>query len=144
VQQKTPTFATCPICLAVHTRIDTPHGPVLVEDITLGELVWTANASGERVAAPVVQVVRVPVSAGHLLVHVVLADGRELWASPGHPTADGRVLASLRPGDVLDGSRVLRADIVPYNGGATYDILPAGSTGSYWADGILMGSTLHH
>ncbi len=143
VRQKTPGFATCPICLAVHTRIDTPNGPMLVEDIQTGDVVWTLNASGLRVAAPVVQVLRVPVSAGHLLVHVVLADGRELWASPGHPTADGRVLADLRPDDWLDGSRVVRADAIPYDGAATYDILPAGSTGTYWADGILMGSTLH-
>ncbi len=143
VQQKTPTFATCPICLAVHTTIDTPSGTKFVEDIQLGDMVWTLSASGERVAAPVIQVARVPVSAGHILVHAVLADGRELWASPGHPTTDGRVLADLHPGDVLDGSPVMRADLVPYNGAATYDILPAGSTGYYWADGILMGSTLH-
>ncbi len=144
VQQKTPAFATCPICLAVHTQIDTPNGPAFVEDIKQGDVVWTVSASGSRVAEPVLQVVRVPVSAGHLLVHVVLADGRELWASPGHPTADGRVLAGLRPDDMLDGSRVIRADVIPYDGAATYDILPAGPTGYYWAGGILMGSTLHH
>ena len=115
-----------------------------VEDITPGDMVWTLSAWGKRIAEPVVQVARVPVSAGHLLVHVMLADGRELWASPGHPAADGRVLAGLHSGDVLDGSRVLRAEIVAYSGSATYDILPAGFTGAYWANGILMGSTLHH
>ena len=142
VQQKTPTFATCPICLAAHTRIETPSGSLFVEDVRPGDVVWTLSASGQRVAVPVVQVRRVPVSAGHVLVHVVLADGRELWASPGHPTADGRVLADLRAGDLLDGARVVSVDRVAYNGGATYDILPAGFTGTYWADGILMGSTL--
>ena len=144
VQQKTPGFATCPICLAVHTQIDTPKGAVFVEDIKPGDLVWTLTASGDRVIVPVVQVSRMPVSAGHRLLHVVLADGRQLWASPGHPTADGRVLADLRPSDVLDGSAVVRVEAFSYEGGATYDILPAGATGAYWADGILMGSTLHH
>ncbi len=144
VQQKTAAFATCPICLAVHTRIATPNGSIAVENIKPGDVIWTMDASGSRVAEPVLQVVRVPVSAGHLLVHVVLADGRELWASRGHPTADGRVLADLHPGDVLDGSRIVSADIIPYDGAATYDILPAGPTGAYWADGILIGSTLHH
>ncbi len=142
VQQKTPVFATCPICLAVHTRIDTPSGALFVEDIQPGDLVWTVSASGRRVTAPVIEVVRVPVSAGHILVHIILADGRQLWASPGHPTSDGRVLVDLHPGDLLDGSRVVRTESVPYNGSATYDILPAGPTGFYWADGILMGSTL--
>src|SRR5512140_1949788 len=31
IQKQAPAFATCPICLAVHTRIDTPSGAVLVE-----------------------------------------------------------------------------------------------------------------
>jgi hypothetical protein len=144
VEDKSPGFATCPICLAAHTRIDTPRGAALVEDIKPGDLVWTLGASGERISAPVLQVARVPVSAGHMLVHLLLDDGRELWASPGHPTADGRVLADIRPGDQLDGSRVLLADRVHYDGAATYDLLPAGPTGAYWADGILMGSTLQH
>ncbi len=143
VEQKTPGFATCPICLAAHTRIDTPRGAVPVEDIKPGDLVWSLSASGERVSAPVLKTARVPVSTGHTLVHVLLDDGRELWASPGHPTADGRVLAGMRPGDLLDGSRVRLAERVHYDGAATYDLLPAGPTGAYWADGILMSSTLH-
>jgi hypothetical protein len=32
---------------------------------------------------------------------------------------------------------------VPYEGSATYDLLPSGDTGLYWADGILLGSTLN-
>ncbi len=142
IQKQVSAIATCPICLAAHTRIDTPSGSLFVEEIKPGELVWTVNSSGGRVAAPIVKVARVPVSAGHLLVHVRLSDGRELWASPGHPTADGRILAQLQPGDVLDGARVVIAENFVYNGPATYDLLPAGSTGYYWADGILMGSTL--
>jgi hypothetical protein len=142
VQQRSSGFPNCPICLAAHTHIDTPHGAVFVEDIKAGDTVWTVNASGKRVAAPVVKVARVPVSAGHILVHAVLEDGRELWASPGHPTADGRRLVDVQPGDWLDGTRVGSVEQVSYDGPATYDLLPAGTTGFYWADGILMGSTL--
>ncbi len=142
VQQQTPTFATCPICLAAHTLIDTPRGQVMVEDIRVGDMVWTLSGAGQRTAAPVLKTARVPVSAGHILIHLVLSDGRELWASPGHPTADGRVLAQLRPGAPFDGARVVLAERVAYEGTATYDLLPAGPTGFYWAGGILMGSTL--
>jgi hypothetical protein len=113
-----------------------------VEDIRPGDVVWTVDASGQRVAVPVIQIAHVPVSAGHILLHVALQDGRELWASPGHPTADGRRLVDVRPGDLLDGARVLSVHQVAYEGAATYDLLPAGTTGFYWADGILMGSTL--
>jgi len=62
--------------------------------------------------------------------------------SPGHPTADGRHIADLSRGDALDGARVVSVERVRYAGAATYDILPAGATGMYWASGILLGSTL--
>jgi hypothetical protein len=72
----------------------------------------------------------------------VLGDGRELFASPGHPLADGRLLGSITPGDVVDGGVVLRAGRVPYGSGTTFDLLPSGPTGVYWADGIPLASTL--
>jgi hypothetical protein len=76
------------------------------------------------------------------MVHLVLADGRELLASPGHRTADGRPLGLLVAGDALDGSTITRWELVPYAGDRTYDLLPAGGTGTYWANGILLASTL--
>ncbi len=63
--------------------------------------------------------------------------------SPGHPTADDRRVGSLRPGDVVDGTPVLSADRIAYTAGFTFDVLPAGATGTYWANGVLLGSTLH-
>jgi hypothetical protein len=77
-------------------------------------------------------------------VHLVLADGRELLASPGHRTADGRPLGSLAAGDVIDGAKIIRWELVPYADARTYDLLPAGPTGSYWANGIMLSSTLTH
>src|SRR5229473_979161 len=73
---------------------------------------------------------------------ICLADGRELLASPGHLTSDGRPLGSLGRGDALDGSTVTLWELVPYAGARTYDLLPAGPTGTYWANGILLSSTL--
>jgi hypothetical protein len=77
-----------------------------------------------------------------MMVHLVLRDGRELLVSPGHKTADGRALGSLKQGDEVDGSTVTRWQLVPYAGERTYDILPAGATGHYWANGILLSTTL--
>jgi hypothetical protein len=132
----------CPICLAATTLIATPQGDVRVTDVTADQLVWTAAPDGTRVAAPVVQVGSVPVPSTHVMVHLRLADGRELLASPGHRTADGRPLGSLVLGDALDGSTITLWELVPYAGGRTYDLLPAGPTGQYWANGILLSSTL--
>jgi hypothetical protein len=132
----------CPICLAAGTLISTPRGDVRVTDIKPGMLVWTAVADGTRIAARVVEVGSTVVPSTHLMVHIRLADGRELLASPGHRTADGRPLGTLAVGDGLDGSRVILWELVPYNSTRTYDLLPAGPTGEYWANGILLSSTL--
>ncbi len=142
IQQREDSFPTCPICLAENTLIDTPQGVIAVQDLQVGDAVWTMNAAGARVPAVISKTAHVTVPANHQVIHVVLADGRELWASPGHPTADGRRLADLKTGDILDGSRVILINSLSYEGTVTYDILPSGVTGFYWANGILMGSTL--
>jgi hypothetical protein len=143
VTLKTPSGPPpCPICLAASTVIATPHGKVRVVDIRAGMLVWTALPDGRRVAAPVLEMGSTPVPAGHVMVSLRLADGRELLASPGHRTADGRPLGSLAVGDRIDGSTVTRWELVPYAGDRTYDLRPAGPTGTYWANGILLSSTL--
>jgi len=48
----------------------------------------------------------------------------------------------LVAGDRYDGAVVIGVDLIPYAGGATFDVLPAGATGAYWANGVLLGSTL--
>ncbi len=105
--------------------------------------VWTTNKSGERVVGVVIATRRVPVPPNHQMVHVVLDDGRELFASPGHPIIDGRIVRNLIAHDLYDGARVVTTHQVTYSDGATYDILPSGETGFYWANGILLDSTLH-
>jgi hypothetical protein len=142
IQQKTPSYAACPICLAAGTLIDTPTGPVPVQNLRVGTVVWTLNKAGARVAEPVIRVGSTVVPPAHEMVHLVLDDGRQAWVSPGHPTADGRSVGQLKIGDPLDGGRILSMERVRYTGYATYDLLPAGDTGFYWANGILLGSTL--
>jgi hypothetical protein len=132
----------CPICLALGTRIGTPGGERAVQDLRVGDVVWTVDANGVRVSAPLTAVGHTPVPATHIVVRVALNDGRLVFVSPGHPTADGRHIGDLAAGDTLDGARIVSVDRVAYAGGATYDILPASSTGAYWANGVLLGSTL--
>jgi hypothetical protein len=142
VEQRTPSIATCPICLAEGTLIDTPSGPVPVQDLRPGMLVWTEQKNGRRVIEPVLQIGKTVVPSTHQVVHLVLEDGRELWVSPGHPAADGRRVGQLRAGDPLDGGTIRSAALERYPGYAVYDLLPAGETGFYWANGILLASTL--
>ncbi len=141
ILQRDQGFPACPICLAQGTHIDTPRGPAAVENLSIGDQVWTMNEAGERVSATVLKIGSVRVPTDHQMIHVILSDGRELWASAGHPNGDGRTLGELKMDDILDGAKIIHLERVPYSGTATFDLLPSGTTGSYWANGILMGST---
>jgi hypothetical protein len=135
-------FNTCPICLVRGTSIETPAGPVPVEQIQRGMQVWTVDGSGKRMAAIVFATGSTPVPSAFEVVRTELSDGRIITASPGHPTVEGRALADYAAGDRLDGARVVRTSRISYDGGNTFDILPSGVTGAYWADGVLLRSTL--
>jgi hypothetical protein len=134
----------CPICLARGTRIATPDGEVAVEVLRPGDPVWSLDRLGHRVPVVIVQVGSMAVPFGHEVVHLVLADGRDVLVSPGHPLPDGRPVGGLLRGDAYDGSVVMSVDRIPYDGGRTFDLLPSGGTGVYWANGIALGSTLFH
>lgn len=133
---------TCPICLAKGTLISRPDGTIPVEQLREGMAVWTLDGSGALAAAVVLETSKTPVPAPFRLVRVTLADGRTVTASPGHPTAEGKGLGSYQVGDALDGSTVAALEYADYDFGATYDLLPSGLTGLYWADGVLLRSTL--
>ena len=132
----------CPICLARGTLIDTPLGPIAVDQLRLGDPVWTLDSAGQRVAGTVIALGSTPTPLDHHVIRLRLADGRTVTASPGHPLADGRLVGAIRVGELVDGSRVVVADVLAYAGGETFDLIASGSTGEYFAGGIPMGSTL--
>jgi hypothetical protein len=127
-------------CAAPDTPIATPTGERPIAELRPGDLVFSAD-DGALVAVPLLQVSRTP-AAGHVVVHLVTARGAVLDVSGPHPTADGRHFADLKVGDTLDGAAIVRREVVPYPHAFTYDILPASSTGTYVAAGMLIGSTL--
>lgn len=140
--EKTDSTQPCPICLALNTLIDTPSGAISVQDLRKGMAIWTTNRLGQRVSTIILKTTKTPVPLTHQVVHLVLNDGREVFVSGGHPTTDGQTVQDLSVGDVYDGSLVSSVESVPYRKQATYDVLPSGETGFYWANGILLDSTL--
>jgi hypothetical protein len=109
--------------------------------LRVGDLVFGVSDNAV-VAVPIQQVGSTPVFDHHV-VRVTLSNGSVLEISPGHPTADGRTFAELEPGSALDESHsVQSAELVRYRHARTYDILPATPSGSYFAAGTLIGSTL--
>ncbi|OLD41918.1 MAG: hypothetical protein AUI60_00220 [Thaumarchaeota archaeon 13_1_40CM_2_39_4] len=132
----------CPICLSGDTQIDTPTGSKNVKELKIGMSVWTVDSHGHKQPTTILKTGKTLVTSTHIMIHLVLNDGRELLASPGHPTIDGRFLGDLKQGDILDNVKIKSVELTPYDENYTYDILPSGPTGFYWADGILVGSTL--
>ena len=132
----------CPICLPPDARIATPAGEIAMSALVAGDTVWSTDDTGKRIAVPIVRVGSTHAPREHALVVIVLADGREIAASPGHPTADARRLGSLAVGDSLDGATVIGVRHRPFGSARTYDLLPASSTRAYWANGVLVSSTL--
>ena len=129
-------------CLSDTTNIDTPYGSVRVTDIHQGDIVWSVDKFGNKILARVLVTHRTRVPDAHNVVDLKLKDGHEVKLSPGHPMGDGRIAGELRSGDKIDGTTVVSAVLMTYGKPYTYDILPSGDTGEYWADGVLLGSTL--
>ncbi len=131
-----------PICLSGETMIATPKGEQMVKHMKAGDLVWSINGRGEKIAVPLIAAAHTAAPSDHRVVHLFLSDGRELVVSPGHKLANGIPVGSLRAGDSVDGSTVKSASLIPYGAKYTYDILPESETGMYWGNGIILQSTL--
>jgi hypothetical protein len=142
VKTRETSLNTCPICLAKGTLIETPGGPVPVEQLQPGMLVWSLDLEGRRVTASISQTISNQVPEDFRLIHITLADGRSLSASPQHPTSEGRGLGSYLIGEMVDDSRVINIDYVDYDWDYTFDILPDSPTRCYWANGILLRSSI--
>jgi hypothetical protein len=131
----------CPICASPDTPIATPEGERAIAELRPGDLVYSVER-GATVAVPLLGVGSTPVTAHHV-VRLVLDDGRVLELSAGHPTADGRRFGELVAGSKLDERHVVvSATLVPYRFERTYDVLPDSSSGTYFAAGALVGSSL--
>jgi hypothetical protein len=131
----------CPVCASPDTPIATPAGDRAIASLRPGDLVYSVH-DGATVAVPILRVGSTRVFS-HRVVRLTLDSGAVIEMSAGHPTADGRKFGELRTGSHFDDlSSVQSAEVIPYRYDATYDILPASSTGTYFAAGALVGSTL--
>jgi len=129
------------VCAAAWSPVATPNGPRRIDDLRVGDVVYTVD-HGERVTAPIVRVNRRPVSH-HALVRAKLANGDVVEMSGGHPTANGGRFDALSTGERLGGVEIVSLETVPYDEPFTYDILPASDSGTYFVGDALVGSTLH-
>jgi hypothetical protein len=130
------------MCNCAHpgTPIATPSGEVPISELRIGDLVYSIDEHG-IVVVPLLQVNRTEVS-DHTVLSIHLENGRELLISADHPLGDGRLLSDLDVGETLHGASIASVGEVAYGEPATYDILPATTSGIYFAAGLPIGSTL--
>ena len=114
IAKNEPTFLACQICPPASTLMETPNGSIPIWDLKPGMPIWTLDVKGERVVAPILKISKMPVSPEHRMVHLMLADGRDVWTSPGR----------------FYGASDEQTQTVPHEG-ETCDVLPAGDTGLY-------------
>ena len=141
-------------CLPFGAGILTPSGPIDISNINIGDTVYTSNMMGGRQLAAVLQTNKVAVPENYKMLRISLDDGRNIDASASHPFPvlindshgmfgyQTRLLKTLRIGDIFDGAKIVDIKTITYTGKYTYDILPEGGTGNYWANNILVSSTL--
>jgi len=129
-----------PNCLSSDTLISTPDGDIPVTDLRPRMDVFTLDMDGNKVIKPINLTFETAVRDSHIMCHLILSDGRKVSASEGHFTSDKRLIGDLNTGDIVDGAHVTSIERTRYNSGYTYDLLPDGETGCYWANGILLRS----
>ncbi len=132
-----PTGCPVPICCSYNTRIKTAGIEKNISDIKEKDLV----ISDENKPVNVIKTSKVEVK-NHNVLKITLNDATILELSPGHPTSDGRTVKDLMVGDKIDNRMVIETRLIPYKYKYTYDILPDSKSGNYYANGVLIGSTL--
>jgi hypothetical protein len=127
-------------CASPDTPIATPNGYVAISELRAGDLVYSVDGAAIR-AVPLAMIHRTPVK-NHEVVEVRLESGAILAISASHPIAGGRTFGDLSAGASLGDTRIASVRRIPYTHPFTHDILPDSDTGTYFAAGVRLGSTL--
>jgi hypothetical protein len=127
-------------CASPDTPIATEAGETAIASLRVGDLVYSVDRGAIKLV-PILRTQRIP-AINHQVVRLTLMTGSVLEISALHPTADGRSFGQLVRGGLLDGVEIRDVRTVPYQHAATHDILPDSDTGTYFAAGVLLASTL--
>ncbi|KKQ36363.1 MAG: hypothetical protein US54_C0071G0005 [Candidatus Roizmanbacteria bacterium GW2011_GWA2_37_7] len=104
--------------------------------------IYSLDRYGRKIIQPIIKLSKIYVNYNHKVNHLILEDGRNIWVSPLHPSYYFSLVKNLKKGDFYDGAKIITNKIVRYGDKYTYDLLPKGETGYYWANRILLASTL--
>jgi hypothetical protein len=117
------------ICLHPDTCIDTPTGPIPVDELLPGDVVWTLGEGGEKRNAFVVRTTK-QLAPGHKVLRIEAPNG-PILVSAGHPLPDGTPIGEVYHGEEF-----------PLDELYTCDIAVSGPSGIYYTNGLALGSTI--
>jgi hypothetical protein len=117
------------ICLHPDTCIDTPTGPIPVDELLPGDVVWTRGDGMEQRSAFVTRTTKRLVP-GHTVLRIEAPNG-PILVSANHPLPDGTPIG-----------KVYHGEAVPSDELYTCDIAVSGPSGVYYANGLALGSTI--
>ena len=127
-------YASC----SEETLIKTSKGDKKISKIQFGDLV--ISDGGEIIR--VIDLTKIK-AKNWLIVHVEFDDGIILEATPNHPLGPNKYkFENLMVGHEIDGHKVASVKLIPYKHKYIYDILPQSRSGAYYANGVLIGSSL--
>lgn len=128
-------------CLPGSTTISTVNGNIPISKLGKDDYVWSMNKKGQKILVPIKFISHIHTNPYHEVTHLKLSDGRCLYASKRHPTVNG-CISELEYSGYYDGAKIESIQTIPYFNKTTYDLLPDSDTGFYWANNILIGSSL--
>lgn len=133
---------TCCHCLSKGTMILTSEGLREVEKVKVGDRVYSVNKSGKKVLRSIINTAKVKAGNNHKMLFIELANGISIKMSVEHPDKNGLpMIEAVKKGE-LNGIEIKDISLVSYMNRYTYDLLTDGENGVYFANGILLGSTL--
>jgi len=132
-----PAGCPVPICLSAETRIKTPTIEKVVTDLKESDFVISDNGKLVKIKKT-----SKTEAKKHKILKITFHDATTLEISPNHPTSDRKLFKELKIGDLIGGKQIIEIKEILYKYKYTYDILPDSETGNYYANGVLIGSTL--
>lgn len=123
------------------TKIATPKGDVKIKNLKIGDEVWSTDYYGKRLKVKIKKLGKVYVRNAQVL-DIKLKDKRSISAVHKHPDGSYKALLFYKVGDSLDGSEILKLERRRIEGDSLWDILPEGLMATYWANGVLLTSSM--
>lgn len=132
----------CPVCFSPETPISTPNGEIPINQLQIGNEIYSLDENGKQMIVNIVQKDSMNVGNTHHVLEIEYENGEKIYVSPNHPDAKDIPVMHWKAEEVKDNQIIKQVKVVPYTHTHTYDILPNSKSRAYLVKGVWMKSTL--